>query len=120
MADRVKVIKGLEYHMKELGVGKTCFGCSYFGDNPCEILLIEDVLELLEDDETQLIYRDEIIKAHEDEIERLNELLKEQCEPTAPKQQEETRMWTVCGNCSQHLISKWTYCPYCGRKVKWE
>ena len=47
------------------------------------------------------------------------ELLKEQ-EPIAPKQQEETHVWTVCGNCSQHLISKWIYCPYCGRKVKWD
>ena len=47
------------------------------------------------------------------------ESMKEQ-EPIEPKQQEETRVWTVCGNCSQHLISKWTYCPYCGMKVKWD
>lgn len=37
-----------------------------------------------------------------------------------PREQEETRIWTVCGNCSQHLISKWLWCPYCGRKVQWE
>lgn len=45
--------------------------------------------------------------------------LKEQ-EPIAPKKQEETCIWTVCGNCSRHLISMWAYCPYCGRKVKWD
>ena len=36
-----------------------------------------------------------------------------------PQEQEETRIWTVCGNCSQHLISKWLWCSYCGRKIKW-
>lgn len=46
-------------------------------------------------------------------------MLKEQ-EPVKPREQEETRTWTVCGNCSQHLISKWLWCPYCGRKVKWD
>lgn len=46
-------------------------------------------------------------------------LLREQ-EPVEPREQEETRTWTVCGNCSQHLISKWLWCPYCGRQVKWE
>lgn len=46
-------------------------------------------------------------------------LLQEQ-EPVQPKEQEETRTWTVCGNCSQHLISKWSHCPYCGRKINWE
>lgn len=44
--------------------------------------------------------------------------LKEQ-EAVKPREQEETHTWTVCGNCSQHLISKWLWCPYCGRKVKW-
>ena len=37
-----------------------------------------------------------------------------------PREQEETRTWTVCGNCSQHLISKWLWCPYCGKRVKWD
>lgn len=41
-------------------------------------------------------------------------------EPVQPKEQEETRVWTVCGNCSQHLISKWLWCPWCGRAVKWD
>ena len=47
MTDREKVIKGLEYHLKELSVGKTCFECPYCGDNPCEKHLVCDALELL-------------------------------------------------------------------------
>lgn len=47
------------------------------------------------------------------------DLMKEQ-EPIEPREQEETRTWVVCGNCSQHLISKWSWCPYCGKLVKWE
>ena len=49
MPDREKVIKGLEYHLKELSVGKTCFECNYCGDNPCEIHLITDALSLLKE-----------------------------------------------------------------------
>ena len=51
MADREKVIKGLEYHLKELSVGKTCFECPYCGNNPCEIHLITDALALLKEQE---------------------------------------------------------------------
>lgn len=47
--DREKVIKGLEYHLKELSVGKTCFECPYCGDNPCEIQLISNTLALLKE-----------------------------------------------------------------------
>ena len=51
MTDREKVIKGLEYHLKELTVGKTCFECPYWGDNPCEINLIANAIALLKDSE---------------------------------------------------------------------
>lgn len=104
MLDREKVIKGLEYHMEELGVGKTCFECPYFGDNPCEILLIEDVLELL----------------------------KEQ-EPIKPTVSVDTWICSKCGHTleSQELIDdkenpqvliheQYQYCPNCGKAVKWE
>ena len=47
------------------------------------------------------------------------ELLKEQ-EAVEPIKQTEVSEWTVCGNCKNHLISKWQFCPYCGRSVKWE
>ena len=53
MIDRENVIKGLEYHLKELSVGKTCFECPYCGDNPCEIQLVADALALLKEQEAE-------------------------------------------------------------------
>lgn len=46
-------------------------------------------------------------------------LLKKQ-EAVRPVKQIEQTEWTVCGNCRNHIISKWTFCPYCGKAVKWE
>ena len=57
MTDREKVIKGLEYHLKELTVGKTCFECPYWGDNPCEINLIANAIALLKDSERIKVVR---------------------------------------------------------------
>lgn len=54
MIDREKVINGLEHHLKELSVGKTCFQCPYCGNNPCEIHLVCDTLELLKTDQYYL------------------------------------------------------------------
>ena len=54
MTDREKIIKGLEIHLKELNVGKTCFECPYRGDNPCEIMLIANALELLKEHESRI------------------------------------------------------------------
>ena len=51
MTDKEKVIKGLEYHLKELTVGKTCFECPYLGDNPCEINLIANAIAMLKEQE---------------------------------------------------------------------
>ena len=48
-----KVIKGLEYHLKELSVGKTCFECPYCGNNPCEIHLITDAIAMLKEQEAR-------------------------------------------------------------------
>lgn len=45
-------------------------------------------------------------------------LLKGQ-EAVKPVKRIEENEWTVCGYCHEHLISKWMFCPYCGRKVKW-
>lgn len=41
-------------------------------------------------------------------------------EPIEPQKQIEQREWIVCGNCKNHLIHKWKYCPNCGHEVKWE
>ncbi len=46
-------------------------------------------------------------------------LLKEQEPVKAVRRVEETE-WNVCSNCGSHIISKWKWCPYCGRAVKWD
>lgn len=51
-----KVSKGLEYHLKELTVGKTCYECPYYGDNPCEIQLIANTIALLKEQEPRDVF----------------------------------------------------------------
>ena len=46
-------------------------------------------------------------------------ILKEH-ESVKPVRRTEEIEWTVCGFCEKHLISKWAFCPYCGRAVKWD
>lgn len=60
MTEREKVIKGLEYHLKELTVGKTCYECPYFGDNPCEIQLIANAITLLKEQEPRVLTIEEV------------------------------------------------------------
>ena len=59
MIDRDKVVKGLEYHLKELTVGKTCYECPYWGDNPCEIQLIANAIALLKKQEPRMLTHEE-------------------------------------------------------------
>lgn len=96
MADREKVIKGLKAHADGCGYRShhcDAMECPYrYGDESCDI---------------EEMCRDAI------------ELLKEQ-EAVKPIRQIEQTEWTVCGNCRKHIISKWTFCPYCGQAVKWE
>ena len=56
-------------------------------------------------------YNDCIAKVREDIITALT--------PITVKRRIEETEWNVCSNCDGHLIHKWNYCPYCGRKVKW-
>ena len=58
-------------------------------------------------------YADGYVKGYHDAWEKLKE------KTVKPKEQEETKTWTVCGYCSNHLISKWKWCPYCGRGIDW-
>ena len=53
--DRKKIVKGLEYHLKELSIGKTCFECPYLGNTRCEIHLIADALDLLKEQEGRIV-----------------------------------------------------------------
>lgn len=100
MIEREKVIKGLEYHLKELTVGKTCYECPYCGDNPCEIQLIANAIALLKEQEPRVLTLEQ--------------------EPIKVERRMEETEWNVCGNCGSHVIHKWAYCPYCGKRLKWD
>jgi len=52
-------------------------------------------------------------------LEKVKELLKEQ-EAVKPMKQIEENEWTVCGCCKNHLVSKWAFCPNCGKPILWE
>ena len=105
MPDRQKVIKGLEYHLKELTVGKTCFECPYFGDNPCEIQLIANALDLLKEQEAKETMVVESTNVY-------TGLPISHC----PK----------CGvSLDRYLYGRQyegeiNYCPFCGQAIKWE
>jgi DNA-directed RNA polymerase subunit RPC12/RpoP len=109
MPDREKVIKGLEMHKSGLCNVLTANGkvyCPYWASNDnCMIELLNDALALLKEQES--------------------------IKPTAfvDKDTEETRY--VCSNCGYEVryeelvVSgiveiKHSYCPSCGKKVKWE
>lgn len=104
MIDREKVINGLEYHLKELSVGKTCFECPYCGNNPCEIQLITDAIVLLKAQEpvkTEPV-RFRIFRAGGSRY---------------------TFWGYVCDGCgykTSEAHTNWRFCPECGRKVKWD
>jgi len=61
MPEREKVMKGLNVHLKELSIGKSCGECPYVGEAPCEQMLIADALALLKEQEARVMTRDEII-----------------------------------------------------------
>lgn len=54
MDEQEKVIKGLEYHLSEITIGKKCFQCPYYGDNPCEQILIASAIELIKDQKRRI------------------------------------------------------------------
>ena len=107
MADREKVIKGLEVHMDLLG--GNCNDCPYHSDEEiwpqCSLRILKDALELLKEQEAKTgkwILDDE-----------------------------DANSWE-CSECGGLLIindgtpheNDWYFCPYCGSKleeqaVKW-
>ena len=91
MPDREKVIKGLEYHLKELSVGKTCSECPYCGDNPCEIHLVCDAMELL----------------------------KQPVKPGVEHSGGGSTWWHVCGACKTAINPNDKYCHECGVSIDW-
>lgn len=92
MDDREKVLKGLECCIDPLKA--RCPECPYY---PCYD----------EDTTSEKLLADSLA------------LLKEQ-EPVKVVRRIEETEWNVCSNCGGHIISKWKWCPYCGRKVKWD
>ena len=125
--DKEKVIKGLEI-CSEYGSwhGLCCEDneaykdCPYHGcETGCIVTIAKDALALLKEQEIAYQGAEELLRQKmilfEDAIKRLKK--QEAIEPV--KQIEQTE-WTVCGNCHNHIISKWMFCPYCGRPIKWE
>ena len=100
MIDRKKVIKGLEYHLKELSVGKTCFECPYCGNNPCEIHLITDAIALLKEQEGVVPYID------------IDEAKCPVCKVKLTRQE-------LIGD-DVLFEDFFDYCPHCGKPVLWE
>ena len=97
MPDLEKVIDGIERCMLVTG-GVRCKDCPYF-NVCCE----EDMAEV---PKAMLLDAFSLLKAQE---------------PVIPKPIHASERWYACGNCDCS-ISKGddTYCPRCGRKVKWD
>lgn len=77
----------------------------------------EKVVQWLGDEE--LFYRDKGDLHNSKKAYEALELLKEQ-EPIKVERHMEETEWNVCGNCGSHVIHKWAYCPYCGKRLKWD
>lgn len=99
MADREKVIRGLERHLKyetNTESGAICDECPYHEENDlgaCYLQIFKDTLELL----------------------------KEQ-EPVIPKEERLNDVDSIyrCGNCGTHFYYRQQkYCAICGREAKW-
>lgn len=104
MIDREKVIKALKC-CAGTNEGKTCIYIATANNCPYEDLL----------GEYEGAYYECTTALATDAL----ELLKEQ-EPVKPDYMPTTLEWS-CGNCGQSFDRcKYKYCPYCGRKVKWD
>jgi hypothetical protein len=97
VADREKVIEGFDICLKNIDSPDCPSNCPYFSD--CSKYENRVVF--------QPLMRDALA------------MLKEQ-EAVEPIKQTEQTEWIVCGHCRKHLISKWMFCPYCGRAAKWD
>ena len=102
MTDIDKVLTGLEC----LITNKVpCEGCPYYGSGYCLRIVSKEAKELIQ-------YQHEHIEA----------FLRDQ-EPIKPVcfEHRRTRNKYQCGNCgSSEIFKEWEYCPWCGKKVKWD
>lgn len=104
MIDRKKVIKGLECCVQL--AGKVCMECPYANECAEEEELLVGSSHLAADALT---------------------LLREQGAIKPTKFQKNNFRWEIvdayrCGNCQHELdhVEKWSYCPKCGKAVKWD
>ena len=95
MTDREKVIKAVE-HCKDNQHVNDCNTCDYGGKTGmfC-IRMIDDILTLLKEQEP--IPCGEKIKAGDIVL-----------------------VFYECGYCKNAIRKPWRYCPFCGKKVKWD
>lgn len=92
MADREKVIKGLDEHTN---LHKDCEDCPYNGQLFCQSVLIEDALKLLKEQQ-------ETISSFQGTIRKLNAALEEQAEIVR------------CKDCIyHHYTNDSAHIPYC-------
>ena len=95
MPDREKVIKGLDICINTIRTSCQS-GCPYY--EQCTKGGIDNVFKPILRDALALLKGQEAVK---------------------PVKRIEENEWTVCGYCHEHLISKWMFCPNCGKAVKW-
>ena len=114
MADRKKVIKGLELCTNIQG----CFEninpkCPYaLRDGACRYQdLLYDALALLKEQDT-VEHALSVLKAHgwQDGGEAVKPII----------ERSYTGFWPLCGVCEGALTAQGKYCPHCGRAVKWD
>lgn len=105
MADRDKVIKGLELCSREPKQTIGCLlDCPYEDVDGCRKVLMRDALALLKAQEPVAPVRKSFLVS-------------------APDEYGATPSMTVCGACGAWLLTvepRAKYCPNCGRAVKWE
>jgi hypothetical protein len=98
MADREKVIKGLEICVDRVPGKYTCNECPYEIDgNYCETNLAKDAIALLKEQEA--------VEPKKTAYQRVDHTIA--CRYR-------------CGTCDMSIFPSYKYCPFCGQAVKWD
>ena len=105
MPDRDEVIEAFEICYV---AGHNCTECRYFSEDGCNDKLMQDALALLREHDT-VEHALEVLIAHE---------WKDR-EPVEPKPTGIEPHYN-CGACGLPITQGYPFCPWCGRKVKWE
>jgi small nuclear ribonucleoprotein (snRNP)-like protein len=131
-----KVIRALECTHTD---GIECQNCPYWKEDDCAEILNEEVIVLLKEQEETINDLTDTIRQLNQHIKDLSEymtpygkledvkacaeLLKEK-EPIEPEMIMDGLIERYRCKCGAHLFKsgdyRWDYCPYCGKKMKWE